>query len=132
MSKHTHADLMMQYAQDAMTTDKPWELYQCLVGNEWKSVHCHLWWNPEACYRRKPHTININGFEVPEPVRAPLRNEEVYFVVGTTTNGPNLSRWRWNNDISEHLWLKRGLIHLTHEAAEIHTKALLSFTETPE
>ena len=26
--KHKHAELMMQYAQDAMETDKPWERWQ--------------------------------------------------------------------------------------------------------
>jgi len=28
MTAHKHADLMLQYAQDAMETDKPWERWE--------------------------------------------------------------------------------------------------------
>ena len=28
MDKHIHADLMLQYAQDAQETDKPWERWE--------------------------------------------------------------------------------------------------------
>ena len=28
MPKHIHADIMKQYAEDAMTTDEPWKLWE--------------------------------------------------------------------------------------------------------
>ena len=28
MPKHIHAELMKQYAEDAMTTDEPWKLWE--------------------------------------------------------------------------------------------------------
>ena len=34
----------------------------------------------------------------------------------------------WNNSNYNYHFLKAGLIHLTPEAAELHAKALLSFT----
>lgn len=55
IKKHPHAELMMQYAQDAMTTDKPWELWQ------WNHPDCDSWndfsanpnWTEDRNYRRK-------------------------------------------------------------------------------
>jgi hypothetical protein len=54
--KHIHADLMEQYAQDAMETDKPWErweVYRAITGN-WQSFIGVPHWG-ENMYRRKPH-----------------------------------------------------------------------------
>ena len=54
--KHMHADLMEQYAQDAMETDKPWErweVYRAITGN-WQSFIGVPHWG-ENMYRRKPH-----------------------------------------------------------------------------
>lgn len=130
MSKHIHADLMLQYAQDAMTTDKPWELWEfknsasCI----WSSLAEHPSWYENLDYRRKPRTININGFDVPEPVREPLEIDEVYYTFNLSTSniaGDTV----WDGRSFDLLNLKRGLIHLTKEAAELHAKALLSFTE---
>ena len=41
--KHVHAELMLQYAQDAMETDKPWDLWQWSVGylDQWHSCASH-------------------------------------------------------------------------------------------
>lgn len=82
-------------------------------------------------WKIKPKTININGFEVPEPVKQPLPNTTIYFI-------PNLSAlidtdaitddFGWRSDDNDFLFLSRGIIHLTREAAELHAKALLSFT----
>ena len=36
MTAHKHANLMLQYAQDAMETDKPWERWEVKAPNEWK------------------------------------------------------------------------------------------------
>lgn len=61
MSKHVHAELMLQYAQDAMETDKPWERWQYrhVITNEWKSAGTHPYWDLRTEYRRKPKTIKL-------------------------------------------------------------------------
>lgn len=55
--KHPHAELMAQYAQDAMETDKPWERWEC----SWKngtsvslgSLADHPSWRADINYCRK-------------------------------------------------------------------------------
>ena len=129
MIKHVHAELMMQYAQDALTTNKPWELweYQAQENARWVSLDNHPRWVISCKYRRKPKTININGFEVPEPVREPLELATSYYT-------PDLSApegyriYTWSDINLDWKELNLGLIHLTKEAAILHSKALLSFT----
>ncbi|EMO7834961.1 hypothetical protein AB2842_000859 [Morganella morganii] len=91
-------------------------------------------WNPMSDaffqthreYRLKPNFIDINGHQVPEPVREPLQAGRQYWVADVTKWD---DEWYWNDDNRYNLWLKRGLIHLTKEAADIHIAALLSFTQ---
>jgi hypothetical protein len=126
---------MRLYSEDAKETDKPWERW------EWKKKSDNHWkcfegdagpgWVNSCEYRRKPKTIKINGIEVPEPVREKLdRSVEFYM---PELNVENLFvRSFWTEDIKDYLWLQRGIIHLTKEAAILHAKALLSFTEVKE
>lgn len=126
--KHPHAELMMQYAQDAMETDKPWERWQfCSLDGIWGDCKFHPRWNKYYKYRRKPRTININGYEVPEPLRtSPCVGTDVYY---PSLDGHGLvARNKFVDNTFNNLRLKRGLLHLTKEAAEMHAKALLSFT----
>lgn len=74
----------------------------------------------------KPKTININGFEVPEPVREPLNEGNRYYMADTTSLMN--TEFVWDNDETDYNALEAGIIHLTKEAAELHAKALLSFT----
>ena len=69
MTAHKHAALMAQYAQDAAETDRPWERWQVYIMGGWRNWDIPFTFYPESEYRRKPRTININGYEVPEPVR---------------------------------------------------------------
>lgn len=88
---------------------------------------------PPENFRIKPKTININGHEVPEPVREPLENGQSYFRAAPWNWRPyGAIESVWYGNDSDILWLSRGLIHLTAEAAEAHAKALLSFTQLPE
>jgi len=59
MSKHIHAELMAQYAADAMETDKPWERWEsCVkVQNLWRPLIGHPMWSDAINYRRKTVTI---------------------------------------------------------------------------
>jgi hypothetical protein len=56
--KHKHAELMMQYAQDAMTTDKPWELWEARAPrkHDWYTLKSDPCWSTDFEYRRKPKT----------------------------------------------------------------------------
>lgn len=76
----------------------------------------------------KQKTININGFEVPEPCREEPKPiyTEVYLVDFGTI--PNYRKVEYIHS-NYYQYLQEGLVHLTKEAAELHAKALLSFTK---
>lgn len=132
MPKHPRAELMMQYAQDAMETDEPWERWEVYVLNGWITLEHDPIWSPRFSYRRKQKTININGYEVPEPLRvAPKIIKEQYVTVYVaTTDCVDLccTHTITGSDYDMEL-IKRGVLHTTRDAAVIHSKALLSFTE---
>lgn len=73
-----------------------------------------------------PKTININGVEVPEPERKLLAIQQIYYFASLDTDEVRVQHWY--DSYYDHMWLNRGLIHLTKEAATIHRDALLSFT----
>jgi hypothetical protein len=130
--KHKHAENMIAYAQDAMETECPMERWEFkhVELSEWRDCTSTPTWRYDCEYRRKPRTININGFEVPKPVREPLQNGKRFYVADIFCQEKYWeSTWR-GYDL--HLRaLREGIIHLTREAAELHAKALLSFTENP-
>ncbi|QDU35651.1 hypothetical protein [Proteus phage vB_PmiP_RS10pmA] len=124
--KHVHADLMMKYAEIAQRDPKPWTYFQVSYDSvEWVDCLQELQFLSKLNYRLKPRTININGFEVPEPLKlSPVRGTERYFV-----STPYIEREVYmGGDINTKM-LKAGLIHLTRENAEKHLEALLSFTK---
>jgi len=127
MTKHVHAELMMQYAQDATETDKPWERWQLFLDSGWHKLPTNPSWDSTSQYRRKPKVILINGIEVPEPMQEKPKNGTTYFV--PNLDGESLeAEVIWCGDFSDICWWHRGLCHYTKEAAELHAKALLSFT----
>jgi hypothetical protein len=100
-----------------------------MVGNSiTRSNDAH---NPVPVYhahvRIKPKTININGYEVPEPLREEPEEGTIcyYAFVGAE---PYKFNYRPHNE-SNVIWLKRGMLHDSLQAAELHKKALLSFTD---
>lgn len=126
--KHRHAELMMEYARDAMETDKPWERWEFkFEGDEWKDLVDHAIWRIDCEYRRKPKTININGHEVPEPVREPLKMQEIYYAAYLFSRDEPVSTI-WSGASFDTYCLENGLVHVSKEAAIKHTEALLSFT----
>jgi len=125
--KHIHADLMMQYAEDAMNNDKPWLLWESKDEHDecWKTRFDHPRWIKEVQYRRKQKTININGFEVPEPLRKrPGIGAMIYYA----RLGEQLGPIQWTGSSMDCERFSHGLVHLTKEAAQKHIDALLSFT----
>lgn len=83
MAKHIHADLMLQYAQDAQESETPWENWEYYRCNEdvWATLKTNPVWQEFRKYRRKPKTIVINGFTVNAPMDKEPGYEHVYFCV---------------------------------------------------
>lgn len=124
-----HADLMMIYAKQAAEMDEPWKLW------EWRT-HCGGWNRFDEhfafydCYeyRQIPKTININGHEVPEPMREKPEIDSKYWYIHSAGDVV-VDSYSWVNDQVDNMLFSRGLCHLTREAAIAHAKALLSFSE---
>lgn len=81
-----------------------------------------------SLWKIKPKTININGFEVPEPLRTKLNYAQTYYIVDLSTSRV-VETDHWDDTSMDNRRLEAGLIHLTKEAAEKHREALLSFTK---
>ena len=86
--------------------------------------------SPEL-YRVKPKTMNINGYEFPEPVRTKLNDGDTYYIPDVLSYDFYISDG-WSDTGQDLKFLNLGLIHLTKEAAIQHAKALLSFTAKTE
>lgn len=127
MAGHPHADLMAKAAEIAKT-DQYWQRHFE------EKFHSTDKWNPMSDvffqthreYRLKPSFIDINGHQVPEPVREPLEDDQEYWIADIRYA---VSVFNWENNDADNRWLERGIIHLTKEAAEAHSAALLSFTQ---
>ena len=125
---HIHAAAMAEYAKDAAETDMPWELWEVSMtesGDEYRNLFGHPDWAVTRKYRRKPKTILINGHEVPEPHRTPLKDGEVYWALSLFSGAISL---RWADYDFDNSYLENGFVHLTKEAAVRHYNALKSFT----
>ena len=79
-------------------------------------------------YTPPANTININGYDVPQPVREPLAMGELHYIADITYAGKP-QRHSWEDDVFDYHALKNGLIHLTKKAVKKHNKALKSFTK---
>ena len=71
MAKHPHAELMMQYAEDAMETDEPWLLWQYRCEGKWKQCLAHPSWAKVAhsVASRKESKSAIMSFHVQKSAR---------------------------------------------------------------
>jgi len=126
---HPFAKEMALYAQDAAETVEPWKRWQFKHAHtkEWQDIGNHPSWINGYIYRRKLKTIRIGEFDVPAPETKEPAMRTLYYIpnitygdIGTTT---------WQNTSWDKRVLERGLVHLIKEHAEIHTNALLSFTD---
>lgn len=95
MTKHKHAELMMQYAQDAMETDKPWERWEFRWEGEedWRRLFDHPSWQDNANYRRETPTHIVNGHEVPAPLKGEPDIGSGYFYIDTYSMEACPMRW---------------------------------------
>ena len=120
--KHIHAELMMQYAQDAMETDTPWErweVYGNITGRWIPLSDCFFFFRSENQYRRKPKMLSVtlmNGEVVswPEPYTGALLLGTSYWSVGLT----EVHHPTWKNSHIEHNLKEQGLLYLVKEDAE--------------
>ena len=119
------AGLLTAYERAALGAAKHgWQRFQ---NSRWLEVLAPLW-DADAIYRAKPAptpTIIVNGIEVPEPVREALKKGQEHWVAdGEARKFSFFSMW--SGDAFDQRRLKRGLIHLTEEAAVAHAKAMLA------
>lgn len=122
---HPHAAAMLLYAEDAAETDKPWERWECKDAVEgWYSLTDHPVWGLYISYRRKPRTILVNGIEIPEPMRKEPKKPEWYYLAYPISE-ELYAQYTWTGARPDRLWLEKGLIHDTREAAIAHAKAML-------
>ncbi|PHM37255.1 hypothetical protein Xmau_03949 [Xenorhabdus mauleonii] len=127
---HSHSELIVKYANFAVESDEPWRWFQertsaCV---SWQDCTKPLTFDPSCEYRLKPNPqiTRIGDWDVPVPERKPP-------LKGTTYYSPDLLSENfvdpliWDGSKFDLRLLKRGLVHLTSEAANIHACALLSF-----
>lgn len=125
---HVHADLMALYAEDAKTTDKPWELWELFTElGTWVGVGSNPGWCEDLQYRRKPKTHIVHGVEVPDLRFEPNEGEEYY--LADPTDRKFTFKYTSTNDSCDTVWAERGLCYENTEegkkAATLHAKAML-------
>jgi hypothetical protein len=118
--KHIHAEFIHAFADGE-------DIQYYNVTGFWVDVNPRIpTFYENTKYRIKPKTININGFEVPEPCREPLQRGDEYCIADVSSGNGHSIQWNFSElDIK---WLRLGIIHKTKEAADLHSTALLSFT----
>lgn len=129
MTAHKHAALMLQYAQDAMETDKPWERWELRPrGNEqWHACSGRISFNERCEYRRKPKTLTYT-VTIPEPMREAPEVGSIFYAPAPLSEGlTSMSGW-YDDDVDYRL-LKRGLCFATQEDAIAAAKAMLPIKE---
>ena len=128
--KHKHAELMMQYAQDAMETDKPWERWQYNSNkDDFGFISCDKYtmaFYDDYEYRRKPKMISVtlmNGEVVswPEPHKGDLNVGQHCYLV---KNNGDVEHVCFAIHSHNNMAVMFGMVHLTKEAAEQHSHAL--------
>ena len=117
---HIHAELMAQYAEDAKQYDQPWELWQHGDREDWVDCTVNPGWFTDHSYRRKPPSIMIGEYEVPEPCREVPEPGQKFWAVNPFT-GPQ--GFIWDGSEEDFHALKSGFVLLTEEAAEKHYEA---------
>lgn len=122
--KHVHAELMAIYAQDALETCEPWNLWEYYSDyiKKWKPLPSNPIWDTDSKYRRKQKTIKIGNYDVPEPLSDLNGKDDVYTISIALfrVDVPLLSE----QDIK--VLPQNGIAYETKEDAEIAIKAIKS------
>ena len=126
MTAHKHAALMLQYAQDAAETDRPWERWEFEVKTDvWCDLSEHPAWLEHKSYRRKPQVIRVGRHEFPKPITEAPEEGTVYWTIEVDGwNGFYAERYEWLQNGEDESCIRQGLIHLTEDAAQAHADVL--------
>ena len=124
MTAHKHAHLMVQYAQDALETDKPWERWELRPrGTEqWHACIGGINFNERCEYRRKPKTLTYT-VTIPEPMREEPELLGRYWLA--QLSGEYCTQMYWHGREWELRALKRGLCFAAREDAIAAAKAMM-------
>ena len=124
MTAHVHAALMLQYAQDAMETDKPWERWEWFDDKSWYPCSNPPVWEVNMKYRRKPQTIKVGKWEFPKPIAFTPEKDTIYWVIRLFQEGFAPDDLIWSDDETDASLLRNNMIHLSREAAQAHADVL--------
>lgn len=127
----SHAALIDEYCKDWKANSSPWKDWQYQAphwkGGSWDDCSGHPGFDPDYKYRRKPKTININGFDVPMPISVkPEIGQTFYWINLEYVNFYESTQW--NGSPPDIIVFERNICHLDANSVIIHAKALLSFT----
>ena len=117
--KHVHAELMMQYAQDALETDKPWERWEkSLWGNPWRALEGNPAWGVATEYRRKPNgkTVLIDGQEFIVPKSFEPNIGDAYFCFSSASE--DVAEYKHQDRHFDYGNARSGNCYRTEEEAE--------------
>ena len=126
MTAHKHAALMLQYAQDAAETDRPWERWEWRGDGADEFIACwqHPSWKLSYEYRRKPQVIRVGRHEFPKPITNELVNGVNYFYVKIGNTRFEVGESSWTGNGQHQMRLESRRVHLTKEAAQAHADVL--------
>lgn len=125
MTAHKHAALMLQYAQDAAETDKPWERWEFKTDvDTWVELIKNPSWFEDRKYRRKPQVIRVGRHEFPKPIAFTPPKDTIYWVIRLRPEGYAASDLIWGDDKVDFDLLKSCVVHLSREAAQAHADVL--------
>ena len=125
MTAHKHAALMLQYAQDAAETDKPWERWEFKTDvDTWVELIKNPSWFEDRKYRRKPQVIRVGRHEFPKPIAFTPPKDTIYWITRLRPEGYTASDLIWGDDKVDFDLLKSCVVHLSREAAQAHADVL--------
>lgn len=130
MNKHPHAELMKQYAEDAMKTSEPWDLWLTRKNGDCNWVRCtnNPVWSESYEYKRRASHVMIGNIEFPEPYVPSARtdSERVFYTIAVYSKGlvaEGIQRHGANFEKFDDL-RERGLIFKQLEDCECYIKSL--------
>ena len=126
MTAHKHAALMLQYAQDAAETDKPWERWEWRdkIDAEFLTCWQHPSWKLNHDYRRKHQVIRVGRHEFPKPITREFNGGTDYFYVRVGDTCFEVSSDNWIGSAYDLMRLESRRVHPTREAAQAHANVL--------
>ena len=125
MTAHKHADLMLQYAKDAMETDRPWERWEVKIKNgEWCELNGNPNWVEDWGYRRKPQVIRVGRHEFPKPISEAPEEGTDYFYLDFGKIGFVVNSSRCIGDVYNTMRITANHVHLSRESAQAHADVL--------